>query len=270
MISGAEKRKLAGTWHIFKMSGWDTDYINMEVQAYIHINKKGMGGFQFGLVSGQVDGRFEKDTDGPIFDFTWEGSDEGEPMSGDGWMIARNDGSAEGEFRIHLGDSSLFWAQKVYSSGEIEQKVLTSIDSLLKYDSYLLEKNANELSITHKLACYLEKEFAEWDVDCEYNLKFDAENLIKRLESIEQCSGEKMTDRVIPDIIIHKRDSNNNLLVIEIKKGYGNLSCDIEKLKLFTSNGEYNYKHGLFIKFHSTDEPNLKWIENGQEAGNEK
>ena len=112
MRSVTEKSKLAGTWHILEMSGWDADYINMEVQAYIRIGKNGIGEFQFGLVSGQMDGRFERNAGGPKFDFTWEGSDEGEPMSGDGWMSAGDDGTAEGEFRIHLGDSSLFWARK--------------------------------------------------------------------------------------------------------------------------------------------------------------
>lgn len=113
MRIATEKSKLAGTWHILEMSGWDADYINMEVQAYIRIGKNGIGEFQFGLVSGQVNGRFEKDADGPVFDFTWEGSDEGDDMSGDGWISAGDDGTAEGEFRIHMGDISLFRARKV-------------------------------------------------------------------------------------------------------------------------------------------------------------
>ena len=36
-----------GTWHIYEMEMWDEDYFNMEVQAYIDINKKGLGNFQF-------------------------------------------------------------------------------------------------------------------------------------------------------------------------------------------------------------------------------
>ena len=43
MRSATEKSKLAGTWHILNMNGWDADYINMEVQAYIHIGKNGIG-----------------------------------------------------------------------------------------------------------------------------------------------------------------------------------------------------------------------------------
>ena len=45
-----------GTWHIYEMELWDEDYFNMEVQAYIKINSQGLGYFQFGLVSGKIDG----------------------------------------------------------------------------------------------------------------------------------------------------------------------------------------------------------------------
>lgn len=56
-MSAEEKSWLAGIWHITNMNAWDADYINMEVQAYIRIGRNGIGEFQFGLVSGQMDGR---------------------------------------------------------------------------------------------------------------------------------------------------------------------------------------------------------------------
>ena len=42
------------------MSEWDKKYCNMEVQAYIKIEKKGMGEFQFGLVTASLNGDFKK------------------------------------------------------------------------------------------------------------------------------------------------------------------------------------------------------------------
>ncbi len=48
--------KFEGTWHIPEMEIWDEDYFNMEVQAYIEVNDKRLGNFQFGLVSGYLDG----------------------------------------------------------------------------------------------------------------------------------------------------------------------------------------------------------------------
>ncbi|MGA1826569.1 MAG: hypothetical protein ACMUIP_18095 [bacterium] len=46
-----------GTWHIYEMEQWDEDYFNMEVQAYIDISSNNRGNFQFGLVSGEIDGK---------------------------------------------------------------------------------------------------------------------------------------------------------------------------------------------------------------------
>jgi hypothetical protein len=41
------------------MEAWDEDYLDMEVQAYLRMDAKGLGDFQFGLVSGQIDGELE-------------------------------------------------------------------------------------------------------------------------------------------------------------------------------------------------------------------
>ena len=94
------------------MSEWDKKYCNMEVQAYIKIEKKGIGEFQFGLVFGSITGDFIIRNDEDVFDFTWEGCDKCDEASGDGWMKIKGDGTAEGEIRFHGGDKSMFWAKK--------------------------------------------------------------------------------------------------------------------------------------------------------------
>ncbi len=58
------------------MSEWDEDYFNMEVQAYIEIQSNNSGNFQFGLVSGYLDGYIEQLGNKERFTFTWEGQDE--------------------------------------------------------------------------------------------------------------------------------------------------------------------------------------------------
>lgn len=79
--------KYEGLWHITTMEMWDEDYLNMEVQAFIRITREGGGEFQFGLVSGQIDGEVVKTTAGERFEFTWEGNDECDPASGSGWLV---------------------------------------------------------------------------------------------------------------------------------------------------------------------------------------
>lgn len=73
-----------GTWHIYEMETWDEDYFNMEVQAYITINEKGTGDFQFGLVSCGLHGKTVDYGGRNRFEFTFEGNDEYEPTNGFG------------------------------------------------------------------------------------------------------------------------------------------------------------------------------------------
>ena len=106
------KKDFIGTWRITKMSEWDNDYVNEEVQAFIKIEKSRMGEFHFGLVQGSMSGDYEKCEGNLIYDFTFEGSDECDSATGDGWMKINADGTAEGEIRFHLGDKSTFWAKR--------------------------------------------------------------------------------------------------------------------------------------------------------------
>ena len=106
------KNDFIGMWHITKMSEWDNDYVNEEVQAFIRIKKSGIGEFHFGLVQGSMSGSFKKNTEGMIFDFTWDGNDECDSANGDGWMKINEDGTIKGDIRFHAGDISEFWAKK--------------------------------------------------------------------------------------------------------------------------------------------------------------
>jgi hypothetical protein len=145
----------------------------------------------------------------------------------------------------------------------IEASVLAALDKLLERDADLLQNDVNERSITHKLAEYLEIEFPEWHVDCEYNRNHDR---VKRLKSIRQQSIEiDDTDgvSVFPDIIVHRRMTDENLLVIEVKKSTSAKSrnFDLEKLQAFKE--ELGYIHALFIMLGTGDphpQTDLNWI----------
>ena len=100
--------KFVGVWHITEMEMWDAEYFNMERQAYLEINSNGLGNFQFGLVTGQIDGEIEMSGNEERFSFTWEGSDEGNSVSGFGWLSLRGIDEIIGKIKLHLGDSSEF------------------------------------------------------------------------------------------------------------------------------------------------------------------
>ncbi len=118
--------------------------------------------------------------------------------------------------------------------------------------------------MAHKLAEYLQEQFPDWNVDCEYNRKGMKPKL---LEGIEECDEHRKTNRVFPDIIVHRRNTDDNLLVVELKKSDLNPQCDIKKLELFThTEGEYRYSLGLFIEFEDS-QSKLIWLKNGKQTG---
>ena len=101
-----------GTWHIYERGAGDEDYFNMAVQAYIRIDPNTLGVFQFGLVSGVIDGKLVDYADGERFEFTWAGNDECDPACGSGWIRILEENFLEGKFRIYLGDDSTFLARR--------------------------------------------------------------------------------------------------------------------------------------------------------------
>jgi len=93
----------------------------------------------------------------------------------------------------------------------------------MKIDKDLLLIDVNERSITHRLGIYLQEQFPEWDVDCEYNRLIDNKKqmvLTKRLKAKigETTPEDTQAKTVYPDLIIHHRISTENLVVIEVKK----------------------------------------------------
>jgi hypothetical protein len=101
----------SGNWHITEMSEWDSDYLNEEVQAFIKIDEKGNGEFQFGLVSGQIDGEITNNR----LEFTWEGSDEYNEVSGAGWLALKDENHLEGKIKFHHGDNSTLIAERIHN-----------------------------------------------------------------------------------------------------------------------------------------------------------
>lgn len=149
----------------------------------------------------------------------------------------------------------------------IQAGCVRAVCRLLTLDQDLLKLGANERSITHKLAEYLSMEFPGYHVDCEYNRVGHEEDtkvlpyLLENTEPFEKDGDDPRRDvkarTVYPDIIIHRRATDVNLLVIEMKttSGGGDYVKDQNKLRAFTSADSmkddghvYHYQLGLFIE----------------------
>lgn len=171
----------------------------------------------------------------------------------------------------------------------ITKGINIAISKLFEKDHHLLSHDLNERTIAHKLAVYLQEEFQEYNVDCEYNRNVDEASKQKRIYVLEsECKRlkkdfikdivdddtEYMGLSTFPDIVIHRRGKNtDNYLVIEIKKSTNRLDrrFDFKKLECYTDKERYNnleYDWGLFIEFETGMEkikkPELIWFKEGK------
>jgi hypothetical protein len=110
----------------------------------------------------------------------------------------------------------------------------------------LLANDSSEQAISHQLAIKLAGAFSGWHVDCEYNRDMEK---IKRLIYAISPDGSASERNVVPDIIIHRRMTNDNLIAIEVKKSTNQEQSfkDLSKLKAFRE--QLGYQHTLFVRF---------------------
>jgi hypothetical protein len=105
-------KPFVGDWRITKMDTWDQDFVDLLGPGRITIKNGGNGEFCFGAVVGFIDYRTENTSEGLRIEFSWDGEDENDPVSGRGWAIVHGD-ELRGRLFIHAGDESGFIAKKV-------------------------------------------------------------------------------------------------------------------------------------------------------------
>lgn len=117
--------------------------------------------------------------------------------------------------------------------------VLNALNLLFEKDGQLLSINASEQAIAAKLAQYLQPYFPKHDVDVEYNRMGKAPKKVAWSEKPEE---------VYPDIIVHVRMTDTNVLAIELKKNSNPEKKDRDILKLKAYRRELRYAHALFVR----------------------
>ena len=154
---------------------------------------------------------------------------------------------------------------KELKGDEVERRFNAALDTLIDLDKDLLVKNVNERSITHKLAEYLAREFDDWDVDCEYNRNFDETKRLDSLRDLLKVAGLELKGddtngvTVFPDIIIHRRGREENLLVIEVKKTTNKINREFDLYKLESFHQDLEYRFSAFVEFRTeTPEPRIE------------
>lgn len=100
-----------GRWLIEHMDQWYVQEESEELQPFFEFEKTGIGLFQFGCVSGEMDFRLSQRDGKPALEFSWDGHDEDEQVFGRGWAMIDGD-DMTGRIFVHLGDESGFVAKR--------------------------------------------------------------------------------------------------------------------------------------------------------------
>jgi RNA-splicing ligase RtcB len=166
----------------------------------------------------------------------------------------------------HPDDSSAEAPMKA-TEAQIRNLLMCAIADLREKDPDLLRAGANERSLTHRLAVYLEQHLNKgglgaYHVDCEYNRFYDVAGnphtkTLNRLEDngkLQAPAPPELTQitgsRVFPDVIVHKRGSQSaNLLVVECKANPTSADAvrkDKRKLCLF-GQAPFSYDYAAFV-----------------------
>lgn len=100
-----------GKWWIIASDLWTREDLNSVVPAHITFNRNHLGELELIAISASIDHRIGNRDGTPIVEFTWEGSDEGQPVSGRGWARLTGD-HLNGQLFIHQGDETDFTAKR--------------------------------------------------------------------------------------------------------------------------------------------------------------
>lgn len=150
-----------------------------------------------------------------------------------------------------------------FTKDQIREVLKAAINQLLKSDADILKIDINERTISARLANYLDHLFPGWHVDCEYNRdRHDP----KYLDIIPRhvSSDDTHATTVFPDIIVHRRCTDQNLLVIEMKKTTSSENNDYDKRKLRAFRKQLGYCYAVFIKLKTKGElefPCIQFLE---------
>lgn len=105
-----ERSGFSGKWHVIEALDLVDDYLSLSEDPHILIEAKSksdvLGSYQFGVQNGEIDGHFEKDCQSKLqIIFTFEGSDEMDPVSGYGIASFEAPDTLLLTMHHHLGDT---------------------------------------------------------------------------------------------------------------------------------------------------------------------
>ena len=132
-------------------------------------------------------------------------------------------------------------------------KVVRALGEFYARETYLLEKDFGERTLTHRLAVHLERQFEGWDVDCDYDRL--GERTLRLPKGSIVSTDDHLGKSVYPDIVVHRRAVPENLLAVEVRKASNHQPPDHDRHKLRALTDPhlwFAYRIGIYLTLAKT------------------
>jgi hypothetical protein len=109
-------------------------------------------------------------------------------------------------------------------------KVVTALAEFYAREAFLLDLDAGERALTHRLAVQFEKQFPGWEIDCEFDRLGDRTLRLPRASIVS--TDDHLARSIYPDIVVHQRAIPKNLLAVELRKSTNHQPVEHDRHKL--------------------------------------
>jgi hypothetical protein len=105
------RRPFIGEWRIIDMELWDREDLDLLGPAHLTLDRSGQGSMRFLAIEASMDYRPGERDGLPAVEFSFDGNDEGDRISGRGWAVLAEH-TLRGRLFFHDGDESAFSATR--------------------------------------------------------------------------------------------------------------------------------------------------------------
>jgi hypothetical protein len=144
-------------------------------------------------------------------------------------------------------------------------KVVAALKEFYACEAFLFEHDLGERALTHRLAVQLERQFPDFQVDCDFD-RLGPRTLQLPHGSIVS-TDDHLGKSIYPDIVVHQRTVPHNLLAIEVRKA-GNhqpIEHDRHKLRALTdAHIWFAYWIGALVTLEKTGVTSLEIFVSGK------
>jgi hypothetical protein len=109
-------------------------------------------------------------------------------------------------------------------------KVVFALSDFYARETHLLDDDLGERTLTHRLAVALERQFPEWNVDCDYNRLGERTWRLPKASIVS--TDDELGKSIYPDVVVHQPGIPENLLAIEVRKASNHQPPEHDRHKL--------------------------------------